>query len=88
MRVIIDTAYNGLIVTVPADEPGTSDMVEVYSEVTSITECPKEHIIYALYSVLEAIGEYGSKHDPHRIQISCESGSSVEIPFPCPHRRD
>lgn len=74
-RWIIEPASNGYLLTMKSFDPAQPDEVLVFED----REDDKKHIVYLLYSLLEALGEVGSKHDEERVRVIRVNREGKEI---------
>ncbi len=74
-KAIIRKASNGFVVQTPREQ-FEGDLVKEISDEEVFEEkegCLVKHTLEMLYSILEHFGEFGSKHDEHRIRIYCSN---------------
>ena len=73
MELKINTVSNGLILEIGSDQTQSKTIVvfEKKEEYGTGEECAKAYLVHILYEILEQLGEYGSKHDEHRVRIQC-----------------
>lgn len=72
---IITHAINGYILTVKSADSTMPDDTEVFEEQGE----DKKHIVHLLYSLLESLGEVGSKHDAERVRVIRVNQKGKEI---------
>jgi hypothetical protein len=76
VRITIDTAQNGYIITskeFTEDDSIPYDSYTVIEEAEGVDDaCELVAMQSLLYSVMESLGAYNSKHKTHRLTISVE----------------
>lgn len=75
MKLIIEPADNGIILTSKSIEESIPDRVFVFED----NEINKKHIAHLLWQVIEELGEVGSKHDEERVRIIRVNREGEEI---------
>jgi len=70
MTVTIQKADNGYVITyIDSDSDVGWERIEVYE---SFNPCGTNALIMALYSIVGNLGDLGTKHDKHRVEIKCK----------------
>lgn len=75
-KIVIEPASNGYIITTHHKDSelwNYSDTVVVEDHGT------KHHIVQMLYSLLESLGELGSKHDSERVRVIVVDKDGKEV---------
>jgi hypothetical protein len=73
--ITIEKARGGYIIRTPAEDADSTDDIEVIADTNSVHATRD-----MLWTIVETLGEQGSKYDKERIQISIEPGSKWIAP--------
>lgn len=83
MKIIIDTANNGFLVSVYGAEDCDGNSIESRAVFVNTEDCSVNALYDMLWEIVELIGDGSNRYSDHRIMISCIPGDKVEHTVRC-----